>query len=251
MNLKLLFNGLSLTGLALQLAIVGRMYTSDLRSELRIFYGYAVFSVLHNVLLFSVRNYFGFYSSEYFLSYWLLFLIDTTLAFFIIQEIYSKVLYRYEGLRKLSAMVFRWSFMVIALVAAITALGSAAADRDAVYSAILLLDRSAMMVELGLIVLLFVFARSLALGWRECVFGIAVGICFYCGADVAMLSLRAHYGNSVGSLYSIVKPFVTVTTLAIWTIYVYRAERGTINIVKGVNSDLEGWNQAVLQLLRR
>jgi hypothetical protein len=208
-----------------------------------------VFSLYRNVALFSIRNYFGFRSPEYFWGYWLTFVVDTTLVFFIIQEVYSKVLYRYEGLRTLSSMIFRWAFMMLVMVAGVSALASPAADRDFMYSGILLLDRSAMMVELGLVVLLFVFAKSLALGWRECVFGIAVGMCFYSSTELAALSLRTHYGNAVAELYSMLKPILGVTTLGIWTVYICRAERIREDVSRFRNSNLEGWNAAVLQFL--
>lgn len=247
----LVANGLSLGGLALQAAILLRMYKSNLRRELKMFFAYMVFSFVRSVTLFSVRNYFGYRSQEYFAAYWLTFVIDTTLAFFIIQEVYAKALYRYDGLRTLSAMVFRWAFVILVLVAAITAMGSPAADRDYLYSGILLLDRSAMLVEFGLVVLLFILAKSLALGWRECIFGIAVGMCFYCSMQLAALSLRTHYGEVAAELYAIVKPVVSVTTLGIWTAYVYRSERARSDVAPFRNTNLNEWNAAVLQFLNR
>jgi len=247
----LFFRFLAAAGMILEAAILIRMYKVNLHRELRMFFAYTAFSLCRSVTLTAIRNYLGFRSPEYFITYWLTMVADITLAFFVIQEVYAKVLYRYEGLRKLSSIIFRWAFMVLALVAGITALASPAADRDFLYSGILLLDRSAMMIELGLIVLLFVFAKSLALGWRECVFGIAVGMCFYCSLEVAALSLRTHYANAVAELYSTVKPIFVVITLGIWTAYIYRAERASNNIFIPRNHNLDEWNNAVLQFLNR
>ena len=247
----LVTNGISLGSLALQAAILIRMNKSGLRHKLPIFYTYVVFTVLQGTVLFSFRNYFGFRSSEYFIAYWLMYAVDTAMAFFIIQEIYAKALSRYEGLRRLSQDLFRWSFVILVLVAAVTAMGSPAADGDFMYSCILLLNRSAMIVEFGLVVLLFILAKSLALGWRECVFGIAVGMCFYCSMQLVAVSLRTHYQNEAADLYAILKPLIGVTTLGIWTAYVYRSERARRDVTPFKNTSLDDWNAAVLQFLNR
>lgn len=247
----LVTNGLSLGNLALLAAMMVRMNKSNLRHELPIFYAYIVFSFLQGTALFSIRNLFGYFSIEYFIAYWLLYVADTTLAFFIIQEVYAKALYRYDGLRSLSRMLFRWAFVILILVAAVTAMGSPAADSNFIYSCILLLNRSAMIVEFGLVVLLFTLSRSLALEWRECVFGIAVGMCFSCSMQLVAVSMRSHYQDAAANLFAIIRPVVGVTTLGIWTAYVYRSERARNDITPFKNANLDEWNAAVLQFLNR
>ena len=247
----LVTNGISLGNLSLAAALMLRMNNNVLERELPTFYAYVIFSFLQGTALFCIRNYFGFGSLEYFLAYWLLNAVDTVLAFFIIQEVYANALYRYDGLRSLSQQLFRWAFIVLVIIAGVTALTSPAADRDFLYSWILLLNRSAMIVELGLMVLLFVLAKSLTLGWKECVFGIAVGMCFYCSVQLTAVSLRAHLQGAVASLYAIIKPLVGVTTMAIWTAYFYRAERARDQVVPLRNTRLGEWNAAVLQFLNR
>lgn len=244
-------NGLSFGGMALQAAMLLRMHKSNLRRDLPMFFAYILFSLLQSVVLWCTRNYFGFRTLEYFYAYWLFYIIDIMLAFFVIQEVYARALYRYEGLRSLSRMLFRWAFMILVLVAAIAAMSSPAADVASLYSSILLLNRSAMIVEFGLVVLLFILAGSLALGWRECIFGIAVGMCFYCSLQLAALSLRTHYQNAVADLYTIVKPIISITTLGIWTAYVYRSERARSEVTPFANTNLKEWNAAVLQFLNR
>jgi hypothetical protein len=242
-------NGISFGTLALLAAMLLRMDKSDLRHELPMFYAYLVFSFLQSATLFPIRYYFGYLSGEYFIAYWLMNIVDTTLVFFFIHEVYAKALYRYEGLRSLCRMLFRWSIVVLVLVAVVTAMGSKAADRDAMYSSILILNRSAMIVELGLVALLFILAKSLSLGWRECIFGIAVGICFYCSMQLVAVSLRTHAQNAAAHLFAIVKPLIGVATLGIWTAYVYRSDRARVELMPFKNKNLEEWNAAVLQFL--
>lgn len=244
-------NGMSLGGLALQAAILLRMHKNNLHRELRMFHAYVAFSLLQSIILFSIRNYFGYFSAQYYIAYWLTFLVDTTLAFFIIQEVYAKALYCYEGLRKLSSMIFRWAFMMLAMISIIYAIASPAKETDWMSAAMMLIYQSALFVELGLMVLLFVFARSLSLGWSECVFGIAVGMTFYSSMQLIAVSLRTHYGAAVENLLILGKPLISISTLGIWLGYIY----GTVRVRKPViplhHASLEGWNDAVLQFLNR
>jgi hypothetical protein len=244
-------NGMALGAFALQVAILLRMHKNELHRELRMFYAYITFSVLQSIILFSFLNYFGYFSVQYYIAYWLTSFVDMALAFFIIQEVYAKALYCYEGLRKLSSMIFRWAFMMLAMISIVYALTSPAKDTDWMSAAIMLINQSALFVEVGLMVLLFVFARSLSLGWSECVFGIAVGMTFYCSMQLIAVTLRNHYGVAVENLFIFGKPAISIFTLGIWLGYIYRADRVRNPVIPLQHTILEGWNDAVLQFLNR
>ena len=248
----LFFNSTAAITVALQVAIVVRMYKTNLWQELRMFFAYTLFCVFRTALLVALRDYFGPATMTYLTAYWMTTLVDTALAFYVIQEVYAHVLCRYDGLRALSRVIFRWAFAMLVLLAVIIAIALPAVDADPVLSAITLFDRSAMIVELGLVVLLFVLAKALSLGWRECVFGIAAGMCLFCSLDLAAITLRAHYGPSVALLYSGFKSMAYVITVAVWTVYMYRSERSRNREIMPFHSEtLEAWNAAVLEFLNR
>jgi len=246
-----LFNAMAVVTWTLQVAILIGMHKRSLTREFRIFFAYIIVTLCLGVVHFSIMNYFGFRSKQYFVAYWLAFPVHIVLMFCIIQEVYAKVLYRYEGLRSLSSMIFRWAFMVLVVLAIANALSTPAADRDWIYSPILKIDEGTRIVEFGLIVLLFAFARTLALSWRDCAFGIAVGTCFYCATELTVTTLRAHYGNEVAVLIAFLTPTFGIITLGIWTAYVYRAEYRHAPFGTGSNPQLEEWDRAVLQFLNR
>lgn len=250
-NLQALFNTMACVTWILQVAILIGMYRKDLMREFRIFFAYTAFTLFQSLSLVAIRNYFGYRSVAYFDSYWIGFAIHIVLMFFIIQEVYAKVLCRYEGLRALSNIIFRWAFMLLVLLATTSALNAPAPAADWMYSNILRIDYSTRIVEFGLIVLLFVLARAFALSWRECVFGIAVGTCFYCSTELAILTLRTHYGPSVADLHAILSPLLGIITLSIWALYMYRAEHKRVTMGLPQNPQLEEWNRAVLQFLNR
>lgn len=246
-----LFNTMAFVTWILQVAILIGMYKKSLMGEFRIFFSYTIYTFLLSISLVAIRNYVGYKSVAYFLTYWLGFAVHIVLMFFIIQEVYSKVLYRYEGLRALSSMIFRWAFMLLVVLATASAINSPDPAADWMYSGILRIDYGARIVEFGLIVLLFAFARMLALNWRECVFGIAVGTCFYCSTELAILALRTHYGPQAADLHAILSPLLGIISLTIWAVYMYRAEHKRVTIGPSVNPQLEEWNRAVLQFLGR
>jgi len=252
MNVEtLLPNTIGPVAWVLQAAILVRMYRSKLCDELPMLFAYVVFSECRSISLYWVRVHFGFRSPEYFVGYWLGFVVHTGMEFLVIREVYAKVLHRYEGLRTLSDTIFRWAMLLLVVLGIIVAVSSPAADRDAMYSGILLLDRSVMIVEFGLMVLLFMFSRALELGWRECIFGIAVGLCFYCTTELAAVSLRTYYRNAAAEFYSMAEPFLTLIMLAIWTAYVYRTDRARNPGQSLSNLRMTEWNDAVLQFLNR
>lgn len=246
------FNTFSAVTFALQLAILVRMYSTNLWRELRMFFVYTLFCVLRTGLLVFLRNSFGSESPAYFAGYSISMLIDTALAFFVIQEVYASVLYRYQALRALSAMIFRWAFMMLALVAVVIAMAVPANDPNPMLASVMQFERSILIVELGLVGLLFVLARALALGWRECVFGVAAGLSLFFSLDLAAITLRAHYGPSAAIVYSTFKSLAYMATVAVWTVYIYRSEQSRNREIVPFQSDmLDSWNSAVRQFLER
>src|SRR5689334_16195761 len=97
-----LFNLMALFTWLLQGAILLGMYKRKLTREFRVFFAYVVFTLFIGAVEFVCLNYFGFTSKAYFVVYWLGLAIHIVLMFFVIQEVYSNVLFRYEGLRTLS-----------------------------------------------------------------------------------------------------------------------------------------------------
>lgn len=237
---------------ALQIAILVRMYKTGLWRELRMFFAYTMFCVFRTALLIPLRNYAGDSSSLYLSMYALSMIGDTALAFLVIQEVYAGVLHKYEGLRTLSIMIFRWAFMLLVLLAVVIAFAVPATDSNPLMAFFTVFERSAMIVELGLVGLLFVLARALSLGWRECVFGVAAGLCLFSSLDLAALTLRAHYGASVAIAYDAFKSLAYMATVSIWTVYIYRDSRTRDQeLVPLRNDTLDTWNAVVQQFLNR
>lgn len=237
---------------ALQIAILVRMYKTGLWRELRMFFAYTLFCVFRTALLVPLREYAGAESSLYMAVYAVTMVADTALAFLVIQEVYAGVLHRYEGLRTLSVMIFRWAFMLLVLLAIVIAFAVPATDTDPLMAFFTVFERSAMLVELGLIALLFVLAKALSLGWRECIFGIAAGMCLFSSLDLAALTFRAHYGTQAAIAYNAFKSLAYMATAAVWTTYIYRAERARNREIVPFRSDtLDTWNSVVQQFLNR
>lgn len=243
-------NGLLLGGTALLGAMLIRMDKIGLRRSLPIFFAYLAFSLWQTVSYAVFRGYFGPRSQEYFILYWLEKVVDVTLALFVVQEVYASALYKYEALRSISRALFRWAVGVLVVVAIASSASPRAVDMDYMYNCILLFYRGTMIVQVGLLALLFLLARTLAFGWRQRTFGIAFGMCFLSGLQVVGLTWWVQRGTAVAELYALVKPFIVVAAFGIWTAYLYRSE-STREVRQLNNVRLDHWNGAVLQFLNR
>jgi len=244
-------NGLLLGGTAFLGAMLIRMDKVGLRRSLPIFFAYLAFSLWQTVSYAVFRAYFGPRSQEYFILYWLEKIVDVSLAFFVVQEVYAAALYRYEALRSLSKTLFRWAVGVLVVVAIGSSATPRSMDMDYMYNCILLFYRGTMIVQVGLLALLFIVSRTLAFSWRQRIFGIAFGMCFLSGLQVVSITWWVQRGTAVSELYALVRPFIVVAAFGIWTAYLYPSESTRSEVRQLKNVRLEHWNGAVLQFLNR
>jgi len=227
------------------------MHKTDPYHEYLMFFAYTLFVGLRTVLLMAMRRYIGLGSAAYFIAYCVTMLGDTAFALLIIREVYANILYGYDGLRVLSAMIFRWTWMLLVLVTIIAACGVPDGDTNPLFAAMTVFDRGAMMVEFALIILLFVLAKTLSLGWRTCVFGIAAGMCLLCSLDLAALALRVPYVEGATLVYSAFRSICCICGLAIWTVYLYRSRRRNHESSRFRSDTCAEWNAAILRHLKR
>jgi hypothetical protein len=61
-------------------------------------------------------------------------------AFLIIREVYANILYGYDGLRALSAMIFRWTWMLLILLTIIAACGVLDGETNPLFAAMTVFD---------------------------------------------------------------------------------------------------------------
>ena len=236
-------------------ALLAILATSMVRNRLAaktpVFFAYLLFALAKFLLRLGVYQLMGGASFAYFCVYWALALIDAMFVLLVIHEIYMLGLGAYEGLRVFASILFKWSAAVLVLLAAVTAASASGPDLSRLAAGILTLDRSATIVQTGLIALLFVATSSLWLVWQRHLFGIATGMAIIISIEMSSLALAARYGLIFAGTYNWVKSVAYLCAALIWTVYFLRREVSVPFTVWDEDLRLQEWNAALLRLLSR
>jgi hypothetical protein len=236
---------------ALLAILATRMVRNRIAASTPAFFAYLLFSIAKFLIRFAVLHLMGSNSVGYFYVYWSLALIDAMFVLLVIHEIYMLGLGAYQGLTMFASILFKWAAAILVLLAAVTAASTPGPDLSRLAAGILTLDRSATIVQLGLITLLFIATSSLWLPWQRHLFGIAAGMAVIISIEVVGLALTTRYGNMFANAYDWVKSVAYLCGVLIWTVYFLRREVPVRFTVWDDDLRLQEWNTVLLKLLSR
>lgn len=208
-------------GWSLVLAVVVTMVRRKLRQEFPFFFAYAAFQVVSVPVHFALYQW-GSYA-DYFYGYWTTSALGIGLGLAVLFEIFQHAFRPYAALRGLGSMLFRWAALVLLLVAVITAL-TAPSGQNPIITAVLSLERSIRMMQIGLLVLMLFFSPQLGLSWRHRLFGITAGFGGYAAVSLTLVSLRAQLGIPSDSTYTLINSGAYVLAGATWFAYLLAPE---------------------------
>ena len=244
---SLLTYGFWIASVAMQVAITVRMYQKRIIKEFPCFTIYTVEHVARAIGLFLTRHSY----TNYFYGYWAAEALDVVLGIAVIYEIYSHVFREHEALKRLGNVLFQWSAAMLLLAAVMMGAVTHGSDVSRTIAGIMMAEQCFSFLRAGLLLLLFVFARAFGLTWRHYVFGIALGFAVYVSVDLAVAAIRGNLGTVANATYTIVKTAAYNCSVVIWTVYFLQRKPSTI-LVKGIpTSDLEQWNNVLLNILNR
>jgi hypothetical protein len=233
--------------LGLEIGIAFALVYRRMYRELPIFFSYTVFLAVRTVILLGLER--G--STAYFWAYWDGEVLSWALALAAIQEIAQHLFKPYPAVERLIAVLFRWGAGLLVFIAIFVAYAAPGTDTARLMQGIVVLERSVRIVQVGLLSLLFVLAGFLRLRWPHYVFGIALGFGIFCSVELAAITVRAHAGMPVHSLFAILKPAAFVVAQGIWLFYLAAEARAPARASAPESPEMEGWNVALLELLRR
>jgi len=149
--------------------------------------------LLVQVFIFCVT--FPLYGSEkmypyYFWTFWTGEALNAVIGFKIIHEIFLDVFRPYHALRDLGTPVFKWAGAVMLLVSIVIA-ASNSFNEHPIMHAVMTMQRSVRVIQVGLVIFLIVFARFLGVSRKRVCFGIALGLGLFAGVDLILLAFRA------------------------------------------------------------
>ena len=238
-----------LVALTLQLLIMIVMIRRGMRREFPIFFAYTVFHVFRSCVLFATRHALG--DTEYFYTYWTAQAISTILAFAVVYELFSHAFRPYAGLRNLGRLLFQLALVGLLLVAVWVAASDPGSDNHPAVRTVLLLERSADVIRVGLVIALFLVSSYLGLRLRDHAFGIALGFGVYAAVVLGAVALRTHVGQVAASTLSLVWTGAYTCALVIWMVYLLAPARKAVAVQVVPNTDVEKWNRAVGELLNQ
>jgi len=207
------------------------------------------FAVLVSLLYSGSRSsYFchtSFYTA-YFYGYWLAYVASAVAIFFVIQEIFKRVMEPVPGLRRLGLLAFRW----ISVVSIIVSIGAVAlpgtllkANESPIGPICIQMMRCVSVLELCLLAFLALSIHALGRSFRSRLFGLGLGFGLQATADLVLTALSVRY-HGFDSLSNLWMQMVTDLVLVTWSIYFFvpepSAERSMI--VLPPNSVLSRWN---------
>ncbi len=219
--------------------LAATMIRRNLRREFPVFFVYAIFEVITFVLLFS--SYHLSYKA-YFCLYWLTSGVGVLLGFAVMREIFDNLFRRYDALRDLGSVLFRWASAVLVMVAVVTAASGATSKINGLIMVIFALERSVRIMQCGLVLFMLLFSAHLGITSKHHVFGISLGFGIFAAVELMIMTLFAFGPREPGAM-NVVKAGTFILCTLLWTYYMRLPQPETV--VDRVQAESARWNLAL------
>ena len=232
---------------ALQLATAIFIFRRKQLRTFPVFFGYTIFHLLQALLSFAAYR---ISYTAFFYEWWTGEIVDVFFTLAVIQEIFAVTFRPYEQLRRWGTRIYSVGAVLLCVVSVIMGIRHPE-GYSARVSALLTLDRSAMFIEVGLLVFLFLFCRLFGLTWRHYVFGIASGFVLIAAVTMVAEAVRSHFGPPSDPWVLLLNTGAFTLGVGIWAYYFASAKsRVPLNQVPGTEK-LLAWNRALGEIGRR
>ncbi|HSS99663.1 MAG TPA: hypothetical protein VLK33_21665 [Terriglobales bacterium] len=250
--LKLLWYYLWIAPHLIQACVIGIMLRRRFVGLYSWFFAYTCFEVLEFGILFTLDrlnpqgvSYFGLFAVTA--------VVSTILRFGIILEILRQLTSSYTVLARVLKPVFRWSTAFLLIAALALAVYAGGNRTNHAWFVTNVLDRTALILQTGLLLGLFLFSRYLTLSWRNPVFGIALGLGVYAIVDLMATAIRSQAGFWHAQLLDYVSMAAYHCSAVIWIAYIVKREPNRSEVSHNLPShhEVEAWNQELERLLHQ
>jgi hypothetical protein len=182
----------------------------------------------------------------YYFTYYLSFLLISIAVFFVIQEVFKKVMEPVPGLRRLGLMAFRWVSVVSAVVSVGTITLSPETKNVGMFYLCAIgphLMRCVTIMELCLVAFLALTIHALGRSYRSRLFGVAMGFGLQASMELVTTALIVRYPGIASPVNTALQMCITVV-LVLWTAYFLLPEPSTERnlIVLPPSSVMARWN---------
>jgi hypothetical protein len=172
----------------LQAAVAGFMFRRKYHRTFPYFFAYLVAQLVSFAVVFPIyvsRSYFFF-----FYAYWASAALGVGLGFKVIHEVFVDIFRPYHTLKDLGSVLFKWSGLVMVLVAGVVSASTPTTEQGPIVQGIMALQRSVRVVQCGLVLFLLVFSSYLGIHWKQRSFGIALGFGIFAAVELGLGALN-------------------------------------------------------------
>ena len=214
---KILYYVLWIMHPVLQAGIAGFMVRRGLLRNFKFFFGYILTQLLTFGVLFLAYVWHSY--TSLFMLYWSCNAIGVICGFLVIHEVFVDVFRPFYTLRDLGTVLFKWAGLVMLLVAAVVSVSTNSQDMSPLMQAIVTLQRSVRMIQVGMVLFLLFFSHYVGVSRRQHSFGIALGFGSYAVTELILIS--SWVGSHLdGPWMSIVNMAAYNSSLVLWLGYV-------------------------------
>ncbi len=222
------------------------MWRRGFHKDYPYFFNYIVLQALSDPVLALISARFSY--TAYYYAYYVHLGLSFLISFAVLQEIFQDAFRPYEALRDLSAILFRWSALVILLVGVMWAINATQkSEADWVMNMILVADRSLRMMQCGLVFFLLLFGTYLGIPHRSLLFGISVGFGLFAAVNMLVATFASHQGISAAAL-SRANSIAYLFTVLIWLGYSLAAAPSRSRVAAENALRSQDWNSALTEV---
>lgn len=219
--------------------------------EFPVFFAYVLCEIAGFISLFALHSILGVAGEPYAYAFSAVLLLGIALRFGVIDEV-SKDLFRGSRFLKVSArrllQCVAGLLLVLGVLLAVCVPGNNSVGWHAGVSVV---NRGAVMVQCGLLLVLLLFSRFLGLSWHRPAFGIALGLGILTSVDLATSAIRVEFTSDVTREF--LNLLITVASLvcvSIWIGYLWAPEPEPASIAVIPHYEVETWNTELQRLVK-
>ncbi len=234
----------------LQGAIAYRIWRQKSYREYPLFFIYILEQLVRFGILFSCYQLH--LQETYFHAYAGFQAIEAILQIGVICELFSDVFRPYEGIRQIGPSLMRWASVFFLFSAILVAAYSTGWDSYKYLGQMFAMERSAEIVQAGLLLLLALASSLLALEWKSQTLWIALGFGLFTSVNLIAYTIRFQSGMSSQQPLSLISNAAYFCALLFWVRAFYtHSEAASSTEQQPTHWDVQLWSRALSQLLRR
>jgi hypothetical protein len=252
MALKSLLQWLWVAGIACQAILGIVLLCKKTWRVFPLFVSYFVTGFAGTLVLYGVQRHRGIF----FYSYWFVEAVGVAFGFAVVYEVFGNVFSTQPALGRLATLIFRGVLVLLLCIGIIvlikhTPVGFRSITPKGIAAAVVIVDEAGRIIEVGLLMCLFALSSAFGLHWRQQVFGVALGLGLYAAVELASVAIWGQTSKAVHEVLNVVRILSFNTSLLIWIGYLLVPERSATKGELPQRSQLEQWNQAVMELIRQ